>query len=236
MNAETKRVTIKGLRGSDVATLQVLTQDVISLPLNQIHPATACDLFAIAEVSDQVPEQLARDLSSFVDRVTREMGDLSGANFSDYGQGILGVNAEFIPDTFRAVVETVDAPGDVAEGLMESLSSHFETAAALPYEVSQATSLASKAAASRGAAKAPPKARTKVVSKDDSERKAWVADFVVSRLVNYETGIKESLLVGAVRHKAPWNDFTDREVRSILRAMAREGKLKTSVGRWSLNR
>ena len=75
-----------------------------------------------------------------------------------------------------------------------------------------------------------------MAKKDDTERREWISDFVMSRLVNYETGLKESLLVGAARHKAPWEDMTDREVRSVLRAMGREGKLKTTVGRWLLNR
>ena len=67
-----KRVSVEGLRGSDVATIQVLTQDVLGLPVNQISAGTVCDLFALAEVSDQVPEQLASDLSAFVARQLRD--------------------------------------------------------------------------------------------------------------------------------------------------------------------
>ena len=237
MSNETKRVTIEGLRGADVATLQVLTQDVISLPLNQIHPSTTCDLFAIAEVSDQVPEQLAQDLSAFVARSQRELGDMpDGAAFVDYTAGLLDVDASLIPETFRSALKAVEAADDEGTAQAEKLAAHFETGQAAPFEVSGDASLASKAADGRTAAKAPKKAKAKTAKKDDTERRDWIGEFVLSRLVNYETGLKESLLVGAVRHKAPWDDMTDREVRSVLRAMGREGKLKTTVGRWLINR
>ena len=95
--------------------------------------------------------------------------------------------------------------------------------------------MASKAADNRTTAKAT-KAKAKTAKKDDTERRQWIGEFVMGRLANYETGLKESLLVGATRHKAPWDDMTDREVRSVLRAMGRDGKLKTTVGRWMLNR
>jgi hypothetical protein len=80
------------------------------------------------------------------------------------------------------------------------------------------------------------KAASKPKGKADDERRLWIAEFAISRLANYETGLKESLIVGAARHKAPWDDVTDREVRSVLRAMGRDGKLRTTVGRWLINR
>lgn len=236
MSNETKRVTIEGLRGADVATLQVLTQDVISLPLNQIHPSTACDLFAIAEVSDQVPEQLAQELSSFVARAKRELADMpDGAALVDFTQALLEGDASLVPETFRGMLNELESGDDEAAAQIAALAAHFATAEAAPFEVGEAKSMASTAAEKRTKAKAP-KAKAKTAKKDDTERREWIGEFVMSRLVNYETGLKESLLVGAARHKSPWEDMTDREVRSVLRAMGREGKLKTTVGRWLLNR
>ena len=237
MSNEITRVTIEGLRGADVATLQVLTQDVISLPLNQIHPTTACDLFAIAEVSDQVPEQLAQDLSAFVGRARRELADMpDGASFIDYTAALLSADASLVPDTFRSMLAELETSDEDGAGQQAALAAHFENTAAAPFTVAETSSMASKAAESRTSAKAPKATKAKVAKKDDTERREWISDFVMSRLVNYETGLKESLLVGAARHKAPWEDMTDREVRSVLRAMGREGKLKTTVGRWLLNR
>ena len=237
MSNEITRVTIEGLRGADVATLQVLTQDVISLPLNQINPVTACDLFAIAEVSDQVPEQLAQDLSGFVSRARRELSDIpDGSSFAEYTSALLGVDASLVPDTFRSMLAELETTDEDGAGQQAALAAHFEGTAAAPFTVAETPSLASKAAETRTTAKAPKATKAKVAKKDDTERREWISEFVLSRLVNYETGLKESLLVGAARHKAPWEDMTDREVRSVLRAMGREGKLKTTVGRWLLNR
>ena len=237
MNMETKRVTIDGLRAADVATLKVLTQDVLGLPLNQIHPGTVCDLFAIAEVSDQVPEQLAQDLSQFVGRCQRELGDLpDGEALNDYTNGLLALDAAQIPETLRVMLNGLDADSDDrAKEVIGGLNQHFSAADPAPFSVADSGSMAASAAGSRTKATAPKKKTTKV-KKDDTERREWIAQFVLGRLTNYETGLKESLLVGAARHKAPWDDVTDREVRSVLRAMGRDGKVRTTVGRWLINR
>jgi len=237
MNMETKRVTIDGLRTADVATLKVLTQDVLGLPLNQIHPATVCDLFAIAEVSDQVPEQLAQDLSQFVGRCQRELGGLPDSDaLNDYTGGLLGLEASLIPETFRTIVVQLDSDADdPTKAVIAGLRAHFESGDPAPFTVAESGSLAASAEGKRAKAKAPAKKKT-TVKKDDTERRDWIGTFVLGRLANYETGLKESLLVGAARHKAPWDDVTDREVRSVLRALGRDGKVRTTVGRWLINR
>ena len=237
MNMETKRVTIDGLRTADVATLKVLTQDVLSLPLNQIHPATVCDLFAIAEVSDQVPEQLAHDLSQFVGRCQRELGGLPDSDaLNDYTGGLLGLEASLIPETFRSVLAQLEPEGDDGtKAVIAGLRTHFESIDPAPFSVAEGDSIAAKAEDNRTTKKAPAK-KKKTVKKDDTERREWIGAFVLGRLANYETGLKESLLVGAARHKAPWDDVTDREVRSVLRALGRDGKVRTTVGRWLINR
>ena len=238
MDMETKRVTVEGLRGADVPTLQVLTQDVLGLPMNQVHPETVCDLFALAEVSDQVPDELARDLASFVERCQRELGDLpDAAALSAYTADLKSLDGTRIPETFRSALNQLGANGDEdVVGVVGELQAHFEGAEPAPFEVSEAASIASKAADAKTTAAAPKKRTTKTKSKADEERRAWIQEFVLSRLANYETGLKESLLVGAARHKAPWEDVTDREVRSVLRAMGREGRIRTTVGRWLINR
>ena len=163
MSNEITRVTIEGLRGADVATLQVLTQDVISLPLNQINPVTACDLFAIAEVSDQVPEQLAQDLSGFVSRARRELSDIpDGSSFAEYTSALLGVDASLVPDTFRSMLAELETTDEDGAGQQAALAAHFEGTAAAPFTVAETPSLASKAAETRTTAKAPKATKAKV--------------------------------------------------------------------------
>lgn len=238
MNMDTKRVTVEGLRGADVATIKVLTQDVLGLPVNQIHPSSLCDLFALAEVSDQVPEQLAQDLSGFVSRCERELSDLpDGKALEDYTSGFLAMDASLAPETLRVLLGGLNEDGDEAiKDVLSGLATHFAGSDPTPFDVSEDKSLAATAAEGRGKAAKPKKKKATTKKKDDTERRAWIAQFAVGRLGNYETGLKESLLVGAARHKAPWDDITEREVRSVLRAMGRDGKLRTTVGRWLLNR
>ncbi|MEC8191627.1 MAG: hypothetical protein VX944_14935 [Myxococcota bacterium] len=230
MSDQIKRVSVDGLRGADVATIQVLTQDVLGLPINQINPDTVCALFALAEVSDQVPEQLAADLAGFVGRAGRELADM--AEFDSYVSLLLSVDGSAVPETFRAAVQAAQPESEAAA----ALAAHLEGAVAAPFEVSEGSSVASEAAAGRTKAAKPQKSAAAVKKQNDAERREWIGEFVLSRLQNYETGLKESLLVGAARHKAPWDDITDREVRSVLRAMGRDGKLRTTVGRWLINR
>ena len=103
MSDQIKRVSVDGLRGADVATIQVLAQDVLGLPINQINPDTVCALFALAEVSDQVPEQLASDLAGFVGRAGRELADM--AEFDSYVSLLLAMDGSAVPETFRAAVQ-----------------------------------------------------------------------------------------------------------------------------------
>lgn len=226
-----KRVSVEGLRGSDVATIQVLTQDVLGLPVNQISAGTVCDLFALAEVSDQVPEQLASDLSAFVARAGREMADM--ADLGAYASALLDGDAAVAPETFRSSLTEIMG-ADNAD--LAGIAAHWANGEPSPFVVSTDASMAATAAETRKPAKKPAAKKTTLKKQNDEERRAWIGEFVVGRLHNYETGLKESLLVGAARHKAPWDDLTDREVRSVLRAMGREGKLRTTVGRWLLNR
>ena len=58
MEAQISRVTIHGLRSSDPASLSVLVQDVLHLPMSQIEPRCLMDLMALSEARDQLPKQL----------------------------------------------------------------------------------------------------------------------------------------------------------------------------------
>jgi hypothetical protein len=242
MDMETRRVTVTGLRGADIATLQVLTQDVIRLPLNQIEADTLCDMFALSELEEGIPPQLALDLLAFRENRIRELNDLpDGAALSEFAQSLAALAADQVPGTLRdAVVALTPDREQSAEALTE-LASHLSSAepAAVLVRAAQpeAPSPAATAAADRTTAKKPAKrkAGTRASAKDPA-RAEWIEEFAVFRLKNYETGLKETILVGGARHKAPWKDITEREVRSVLRRLAREGKLRISAGRWMIDR
>lgn len=75
MSSRADRDMVHGLRTSDVATLMVLTQDVLRKPLIRIHPACLCDLLALSEL-DELPRSLQRDLGRWRDQMFRELRDL----------------------------------------------------------------------------------------------------------------------------------------------------------------
>jgi len=240
MDMETRRVAVKGLRGADAATLRVLTQDVIQLPLNQIESSTLCDLFALSEIEEGMPADLGRDLLAFRERRTREMNDLlEGEQLSTFMQSLVGVNAELIPASLRVVVEALSADRETEDGAIDALADHLQkgepTEVLMSKTEGDAPSAAETAASKRTPAKAPRRAKTSKTAKDPA-REEWMEEYAISRLVNYENGLKEAILVAGTRHKAPWDDVTEKEVRAVLRRMARESKLRTSAGRWMIDR
>ena len=242
MDMQTRRVTVNGLRGADVATLRVLTQDVIRLPLNQIETSTLCDLFALSEIDDGMPADLSKELESFRESRIRELNDIpDGEALSEFAQSLTSIDADQVPGTLRAAVTALSGERALSEDALTALATHFGSSEPASVIVrapqAEAPSQAEAAAANRTAAKAPPKKKAKKSSTaKDPARAEWIEEYAIIRLKNYETGLKEAILVGGTRHKAPWSDVTDREVRSVLRRLAREGKLRISAGRWMIDR
>jgi hypothetical protein len=240
MDMETRRVTVNGLRGADIATLQVLTQDVIRLPLNQIEADTLCDMFALSELDEGIPPQLALDLLAFRENRIRELNDLpDGEALSDFAKSLAALAADQVPGTLRAAVTALTPDREQSAEALTELASHLSSAepAAAMVRAAQpeAPSPAAKAAAGVTKAKKPKRKSTRAPAKDPA-RAEWIEEYAIIRLKNYETGLKEAILVGGTRHKAPWEDITEREVRSVLRRLAREGKLRISAGRWMIDR
>jgi hypothetical protein len=240
---KTRRVVVNGLREADVATLRVLTQDVLALPLNQIDALTFCDLVALSELEEGLPSDLSRDLASFRESRFREVADLpDGPVLAEFVGLLASVEAAKIPNAVREALRGLMPDRTEPESLeaFESLMSHVETEVPASVSVAAAKetapSKAEKAIQDRGPAKKPAKkSRTSSTAKDPA-RAEWIEEYVLARLVNYETGLKEAVIVGGARFKAPWKDVTEREVRSVLRRLGREGKVRTTVGRWLIER
>jgi hypothetical protein len=100
---------------------------------------------------------------------------------------------------------------------------------------SSRTTTAAGAAATRTAAatrKAAPRTPAALV---DPRRGEWVRDDVMARLGSreyQERGLKESILVAGVKHRSPYKDLSDDEVRAELRRLERDRKLKHTADRW----
>ncbi len=239
MDMETRRVTVAGLRGADVATLRVLTQDVIQLPLNQIETSTLCDLFALSELQEGIPGDLLLELQAFRERRIRELNDIpDGDALSEFVLSLAAQAADQVPGTLRAAVTALAPDRSSSEDALVALASHLESVEPVSFIVGvaaeEAPSQAAKAAKERKPAKKKKKTSSRTVK--NPERAEWIGEYAVSRLKNYETGLKEAILVGGTCHKAPWSDVTDKEVRAVLRALAREGKLRLTAGRWVIDR
>ena len=243
MDMTTRRVVVDGLRKADVPTLEVLTQDVVNLPLNQIDPITLCDLFALSEVGEGIPTALAQELSNFCEQRGREMLDLpDGSAVIEFAAEIQALPAVSVPNSLREALATVvaerkdEASAEALNGLLAHLGG-TEPEAVTVSEVSDSKpSAAAKAGKAREPAKKKAPAKRKTAVSKDPERVEWIRLHVLERLSQYEGGLKESIIVGGTRHKAPWSDVTEREVRSVLRALARENIVRTTVGRWLIIR
>lgn len=239
----TRRVQIKGLRDADIATLRVLTQDILALPLNQIDASTFCDLVALSELKKELPNDLSRELSSFRESRIRELGDLpDGPVLAEWLATLSAVASAEIPQAVREAIAALVPMRTEAESVeaLEKVMAHAGSeapAAVTIKEAAEKASMAEEAVKERKPAKkkAPAK-RKSAASQKDPARAEWVEEYMLARLVNYETGLKEAVLVGGTRFKSPWKDMTDKEIRAVLRRMGREGKVRTTVGRWLIER
>ena len=80
-----------------------------------------------------------------------------------------------------------------------------------------------------------PKAPRTPVAQIDPRRAEWVRDDAVTRLnaSEYsERGLKESIFLGGIKHRSPYKDMTDEEIKVTLRKLEREGKVKHTGERW----
>ena len=69
----------------------------------------------------------------------------------------------------------------------------------------------------------------------DPRRAEWIREDAVTRLNSreyVERGLKESILVAGIRHRSPYKDLTEEEVKAELRKLERERKLKHTGERW----
>lgn len=247
MEKRRHRVSVANLRTSNATTLLVLTQDVLNLPIGQIEPRTLVDLLALSEIGDELPVGLASDLVAFREQSLRQMDDLpDGPGLAGFLDELCEIDAELAPQCLREAVARLAGKRrhpDVADSLRELLA-HWEgrppalltlpagPSAGAPESEKPRHSARATTRSSATAARTPKRRPSTSV---DSRRAEWIQEDVVSRLEKYLTnGLKEEVLVAGARHRAPWKDLTEAEVRTVLRRLRRDGRLRYSAGRWLL--
>ena len=239
MDEKKKLVSVAGLRKADPTTLHVLTQDVLRTPLVRIEPGTLMDLLALSELGDdQMSTSMAKELARFQRQVFRELSDLpDGPVRAGFAVDLMAQSPSTIPACLRVALAELteethedDALQALAELKVHADQSEPETVM-LPQVPDNSSPNGSKVTV---VAKTPRRTtRSSTPSKDvDTRRGEWIEGDAVERLSNYPTGLKEAILVAGSRHRAPWEDVTEKEVLTVLRRLKREGRLRFSAGRW----
>lgn len=252
------RISVGGLRKADPTTLTVLTQDVIRRPLGQIDRRTLLDLLALSEVPEQLPDTLPAETSAFREQMFREIADIpDGPPLAEFAMELKAIGASFAPVQLRErVIALTDdrRHGDAVTALRE-LIEHWagEPAEVVALPKKETTTSKRRVVATPAAASAPsPNSRHQILepitapvkekkaaatpaAQVDPRREEWVREDVVSRLVQYGAkGLKEPVVVAGARHRSPWKDMSEEEVIKYLNKMKRDGKIRTSAGRWMI--
>jgi hypothetical protein len=227
--------------------VQVLIQDVVRQHLDRIEPACVADLFALSEA--KLPGALAADLSQWAARAAREILDLpAGEARAAFVAEIAELAPEQVPHSLRRAVLSLPAQADLVAPL-DALRAAWEgveptpvvlptAAAKAPVQAATVAHGATAAGATRAASPAAPRAPRTVktpASMVDPRRAEWIREDAVARLNSreyVERGLKESILVAGIRHRSPYKDLTEEEVKAELRKLERERKLKHTGERW----
>ncbi len=241
-----QRLHVERLRVSSPAMIQVLIQDIIRQHIDRIEPACVADLFALADAKLSGP--LATDLSQWALRAAREIHDLPhGQARATFVAEVSELAPEQVPTSLRNAVLSLPTQADIAPQL-EDLRSRWEAVEPAPVKlpvsaprapvqaatVSHGATAAGSTRSSTPAARAPRTVKTPA-SMVDPRRAEWIREDAVSRLnarEYVERGLKESILVAGIRHRSPYKDLTDEEVKAELRKLERERKLKHTGERW----
>ena len=240
MDNQKKRVSVAGLREADPTTMMVLTQDILSSPLVRFDARTLCDLLALSELTEGVQPSLAKELDRFRAQMVRELQDLpDGPPLAAWASELEDVEGERVPQSLRNAVgelwpERKDA---AAVALLSALSRKWDETEpeTLALDKPWTPDAPEQAVPKRKKVAAKKKTKRKTRSTVDPRREEWIREDVLSRLINYgNTGLKEPIVVAGARHRSPWDDLTEAEVKAVLRKLGREGRVRTSVGRWMI--
>lgn len=235
MAGAVQKASIDNLRNSDAVTVTILVADLLRLHIERIETSVVADLFALSDAD--LPGSLAADLKVWAGRATREVLDLPEG---DIRRGFLAEVAALpvanVPARLRAAIEGLSTSAStdtlvVIEQLVRSWADTPPTPLVLPTKksrVSAQVAAVEKAPRKTRAPKAPAVPKTPVADVDP-RRAAFIREDVKYTLDGKDPGIKENVLVGGIKHRSPFKDMTEAEIKAELRKIEREG-LKLKAG------
>lgn len=240
-----QKENVDNLRQSDAVTLGILVADLLRLHIERIELSCVADLFALAEAD--LPASLSTELRNWATRASRDVVDiLEGEARAIFLSEVAELPAAKVSKGLREAVQGMAVHG--SPGTLAALEELSKAWAAVEPEVIVIPKKAGKvvAAAAAKAAKDPaakvvknaPKKRVgaaKTPAADvDPRRAQYIRDEAIATLSPYERGVKESILVAGIRSRAPFPDVNEAEVRSELRKLERERRLKKTAERWMI--
>lgn len=242
-----QRLSIGGLRSSDINALSVLIPDALRQHIERLEPAVVADLFALCELG--LAGAIGTDLAAWNARARREIKDMpDGTTRATFVAELTELAPELVPATLRELISALaDVSGTSVTAAIEAAGHLWaQTPPAsliLPQKKTRPSSgrtPASTAAADARAGKPAPTPRPKLVrtpaAQVDPRRADWVREDAVTRLNSreyQERGLKESIFIAGIKHRSPYNDMTEEEIKTELRKLERERKLKHTGERWT---
>jgi hypothetical protein len=257
------RIAVGRLRKTQADQLSIVIEDVLRRPLGQIDPGTLADLFALADVPEQLSTSDARSLGAFRDQMVREMGDLpDGPVLARFFVELAELDPRRAPAPLRAAVRDIAAARRHEEvvPVAERLALHWAQAEpedlvlprpepAAPVARGNAVKPAQKTGRIRQEVLPPAPRPGKAKDKDvdaapappsvDQRREEWIREGLLEQLQRVKndggSSLKESVVVGGARHRArdAYPNLSDDDVLTVLRKLKREGRVRFSAGRWS---
>lgn len=235
-----RRVPEQPLRGSNITSVDIQTQDLLLKPLGQIAPVNVCDLFALALVPD-LPAAFLRSLVEFIERISQEIAEIpEGTSWTGYLEELQTLPAERVPNSFRdMLLREGSEEGRGRPGCAELLES-WAGVEALAFELDESEPKIEKAAKKATAARAKTPRKRAASAKApavpvDPARTKLLKQLILERVgLQSESGLKEVVLVVGTRHRARevYPDLLPQEISSALKDLKETGQLHYSAGRW----
>jgi hypothetical protein len=235
-----RRVPEQPLRGSNITSVEIQTQDLLRKPLGQIAPVNVCDLFALAQASG-LPAGFHKALEEFTDRISQEIAEIpDGSSWAEYVEELQGIPAERVPTSFRALLQREGEPEGRDRPGCDELLERWSAVEALEFELGEVApkiekrlgpaSPAERSKSKQGASAAKPGAALV-----DPERSILLKQLILERVSpQLENGLKEVVLIAGTRHRAKerYPDLLPQEIISALKELKEIGQLQYSAGRW----
>ncbi len=254
MSLRPSRIAVPGLREADPTSILIMIQDIMSRSVHHLDAGTLADLFALAELGEQLPKHLQRDLDRIARGMERQLEDLpDGQPIQEQLALLAEVPPAHVCERLRRAVTGLQQGRQLEPGTSAMIADLEERWAAIE-PVAPTPGRAGSAQVERPAVpkrlRMPddpsPRRRSRIgapvkkaplpatpAAKQDEGRATWIRQHVLERLdARREQGLKESILVAAACHNSPYSDLQRGEVLAELRELKKEGTVKNSAGRW----